>query len=105
MKTNIKYYFEIDCSGRECSRFEPRYSNYGTIIAEGNSLSDMLDTATVDIIDQDGGCLWHGPADEGWMQDLIEEHYYTDVLGYPRRPGENFETYSNRVGMELMHAE
>jgi hypothetical protein len=69
------YYFEIDCGGYECTRFEPRWSNYGTIVASGHSLEECIEEASVDIMDQDGGELWVGPADSAWMQDLIEAEF------------------------------
>ncbi len=72
MEQRPKYYIEIDVSDRECSRFEPRYSNYGTLIAE------CLDNASVDIIDQDGGNLWDGPADEAWMHETITREFMGD---------------------------
>lgn len=70
-----KYSIEIDCNGVE-SDFGYRgdygfYSNYGTIVAQGNTLEELLDDATVDIQDQDGGELCVREADEQWMQDLI----------------------------------
>ena len=71
-----KYSMELDCTDRECSRFEPRWANYGYLCANGNTLEELLDTASIDIMDQDGGELDVVPADSPWMQDLIGEEYW-----------------------------
>lgn len=71
-----KYSLEIDVTDVECERFFPRWANYGTIVCEGDTLDELLRGASVDIMDQDGGELWVGPADEKWMADLIAEEVY-----------------------------
>lgn len=69
-----KFYFELDTGGVECDRYN-RWANYGTIIAEGDTLEELLENASVDIMDQDGGELDVVPADAAWMQDMIvSEH-------------------------------
>lgn len=72
---STKYSIEIDCNGAE-SDYGHRgdigfYSSYGTIVAEGNSLDELLENATVDIQDQWGGELCVVEADKQWMHDLI----------------------------------
>ncbi len=76
MKT--KYSLEIDVSDHECDAYAPQWANYGTIIAEGNTLDELYDDASVDVMDQDGGELSCRPADSGWMQDLIAEEFFND---------------------------
>lgn len=69
------YTFEIDCQGAECSHFEPRWASYDMIITEGNTLEELLDNASVFVIDQDGGELGELSADKDWMIELITEKY------------------------------
>ena len=70
-----KYYFEIDCSDRECDSFG-QWANYGTLVAEGNDLDSLIADASIDVMDQDGGSLDVHRADSAWMQDLIVEKYW-----------------------------
>lgn len=73
-----RYHLEIDCRGEEAHGYEDRYHwvCYGTIVAEGNTLEECLETATVDLIDQDGGtCRDDIEADDDWMQDAIEKAF------------------------------
>lgn len=74
---NPKYYIEVDCGGAEASGFEDRlpWVCYGTIVAEGNSLTECLESASVDMIDQDGGERGQVEADAEWMQDAILEAF------------------------------
>jgi hypothetical protein len=78
-----KYSFEIDTGGVEASGYEDRlpWVSYGTIIAEGNTLEECLENASVDLVDQDGGNPKCSPveADEQWMQDLITEAFNAKV--------------------------
>lgn len=76
MKTKPKFSFEIDVSEYECDRYSPRWANYGTIVCEGNTLDELLESASVDIMDQDGGEISAGPADSKWMQDLISQEHF-----------------------------
>lgn len=72
-----KFSIEIDCGGREASGYEDRlpWVSYGTIVADGNNLAQLLDSATVDLIDQDGGERGFVKADADWMQSLIYQEY------------------------------
>jgi hypothetical protein len=74
MSKSKLFNFEIDVSDAECDRFDC-FASYGTIVAEGNTLEELLENASVDVIDQDGGDLDNGPADAKWMQDLIEAKF------------------------------
>lgn len=78
MSAKKKFYIEIDCCGEEASGYEDRlpWVCYGTIVAEGDNLDELLENASVDLIDQDGGD--HGPVEAGlqWMQDAVEEKFY-----------------------------
>lgn len=67
------YSLEVDCNGREATGYEDRlpWVCYGTIVAEGNTLDELLESATVDLVDQDGGERGIVEADEPWMQDLL----------------------------------
>lgn len=77
MNKTSKYCLEIDCNGAEASGFEDRlpWVCYGTIIAEGNTLEECLESATVDLVDQDGGEAGHVEADAGWMQSAVERAF------------------------------
>lgn len=72
-----KYYLEIDCAGAEVSGYEDRlpWVCYGTIVAEGDSLIECLEQATVDLIDQDGGEHGFVEADKEWMQVAVAEAF------------------------------
>ncbi len=84
-----RYNFEIDLCGREVTTGEFHQSaNYGAIVCEGDSLQELLDTATVDIIDQDGGELAVREADKAWMQILITLTF-NDYLNDHRGPYED----------------
>lgn len=67
-----KFNFEIDVSDRTCDHYS-RWANYGTIVCEGDNFDELLESACVDIMDQDGGELNVVPADSKWMMDLIGE--------------------------------
>lgn len=83
---NPKYYFEIDVSGYECRRFQERcWACYGMLVAEGNTLQELLDSAGVDILDQDGGTLDCGPIEEEWMQELIVEAFNEKTMASAER--------------------
>lgn len=68
-----QYYIEIDCGGAEASGYEDRlpWVCYGTIMSEGSTLEELLDNATVDLIDQDGGERGMIEAYKPWMVELI----------------------------------
>ncbi len=70
-----KYSLEIDAGGEECSQYEPQFASYDLIVAEGNTLEELLDNATVSISDQDGGELGVLEATKPWMHQLITEAY------------------------------
>lgn len=95
-----RYYFEIDVSDRTTDHYAPWWANYGTIIAEGNSLEECLETASVDITDQDGGEIDVVSADENWMQDAIECEFLND----PDRNAEhlrNHKIYTDTLTAEM----
>lgn len=69
-----KYAFEIDVSDHTSDDYGC-WANYGLITAEGNNLDELLESAMVDVIDQDGGELDICVANSSWMQDLIEIAY------------------------------
>jgi hypothetical protein len=95
-----KYYFEIDTGGVEASGYEDRlpWVSYGTIVAEGNTLEECLENASVDLVDQDGGNPRCSPveADEQWMQDLIIEKFYGEH-GLTRNDKETIGDFQARV--------
>ena len=70
-----KYYLEIDASGFEAPCDEGRWLGYGLITAEGNSLAECLESAQVDLIDQDGGEYAIREADSDEMQDAVEKAF------------------------------
>lgn len=72
-----KYYIEIDTEGAEASGYEDRFHwvCYGTIVAEGNTLDELIENATVDLVDQDGGAASEVEADEPWMVEEIKEQF------------------------------
>lgn len=77
-----KFYIEIETDGRECIGFEDRYNwlNYDTIVAEGDTLEECLENATVFTMDQDGG---EGPQIEGdadWVQELVANEFINQLL-------------------------
>jgi hypothetical protein len=73
-----KYSIEIELNS-EATGYEDRagFLSYGTICAEGDTLEELLDDASVDLVDQDGGNPKFSPvpADEAWMQELIEKEF------------------------------
>lgn len=71
------YTLEIDCKGRVVEGYEDvlPWCAYGTIETQGNTLDELMDSATVNLVDQDGGDLRVAPADESWMQDLIADAF------------------------------
>lgn len=69
------YYLEIDASGFEAPCDEGQWLGYGLIVAEGDSLEECLETAYVDLIDQDGGEFALREADSNEMQDAIEYEF------------------------------
>jgi hypothetical protein len=77
-KAKPRFSFEIDVSYVECDRYD-RWANYGLIVCEGNNLDELLDNASVDIMDQDGGELDCVPADSQWMVDEITEKFYEGI--------------------------
>jgi hypothetical protein len=81
MKHLSKYYIEIDCDGIEASGYEDTlpWCSYGTIVAEGDTLEQLFETATVDLVDQDGGECGQVEADKTWMQDLVYEEYLRQI--------------------------
>ena len=103
MSQGHKYYFEIDTGGAEASGYEDRlpWVSYGTIIAEGDTLDECLDNATVDLIDQDGGERGQVDADENWMQDLIVESYY-GRMGDAPKSGETPGDFRSRMDRKHM---
>ncbi len=75
VRTQPKYSFEIDVSDREYETGTGQWANYGTLVTEGNNLDELLDNASVDVMDQDGGELFILPADSSWIQDLIQTEW------------------------------
>lgn len=72
-----KYYIEVDAKGVQATGYEDRlpWVSYGTIVSEGDTLEELLDNATVDLIDQDGEEAAIVGADKQWMLDLVEMEY------------------------------
>lgn len=70
-----KYSFEIDVSGTDYETCTGQWAGYNLIVCEGNTLDELLENASVDASDQDGGEIYCGPADSAWMQDLIIDEY------------------------------
>lgn len=66
-----KYEIEIDLS----PNYDEHYRSYGYLLAEGNTLEELLDDATVSIISQDGEEVDRVEADAKWMQALIVAEY------------------------------
>jgi hypothetical protein len=88
-------YIEIDCNGAEASGYEDRYNfvSYGTIQSEGRTLQELLDNATVDLVDQDGGTANDGvECDEQWMIDAITAEYAKRILHKSRQVSNSEET-------------
>ena len=85
-----KFYLEIDTGGAECSGYEDRlpWVCYGTIVAEGNSLEELLEDASVDLVDQDGGEAGIVEADSEWMQRAVAAAYYEKYCGLVQGPKE-----------------
>lgn len=77
-----RYSIEVDCQGEEASGYEDTHPwvCYGIIVAEGDSLEECLETATVDLVDQNGGERGHVEADDDWMQDAVEKAF---MVKYP----------------------
>lgn len=69
------YHIEIEVNDEAEGYEEYGYRSYGTICAEGDSLQECLEDASVDLIDQDGGECGHVEADSDWMQDAVEKAF------------------------------
>lgn len=91
----MKYSMEIDTGGVEASGYEDRlpWVSYGTIVSEGDTLDELLENASVDLIDQDGGERGQVEADEDWMQLSICEKFY----GTSAQPGETLGDFRARM--------
>ena len=87
--TKYKYSLEIDVQGYECNSTTGAWQGYGTIVTEGNTLEELQDNATVDVIDQNGGEIDVRPADKRWMQDLIETEALNKVLQFMNQEKES----------------
>lgn len=71
-----RYHIEIEVNEEAHGYEEYGFLSYGTIVGEGDSLEDCLKTATIDLIDQDGGTFRDDvEADEDWMQDAVEKAF------------------------------
>lgn len=94
-----KYQFEIEVN-EEASGYEDclPWVSYGTIVAEGDTLEQLLDSASVDLVDQDGGNPSCSPveADEAWMQELITEEFWKQQ-GEERGERETFGDFMARM--------
>lgn len=75
MSQKYRYNFDLTVD-RECDRYEPRWSSYDGLQAYGDTLEELLENASISIIDQDGGELDTCEADEPWMHELIVEAYW-----------------------------
>lgn len=71
----MKYHIEIDTNGAEYDDGYGTFISYGVIVAEGDTLEECLDDASVDLVDQDGGEAGIHKADEDWMQDAVREAF------------------------------
>jgi hypothetical protein len=72
------HHLEIEVN-EECDHYEPRFATYGTIVTQGETLEELINHASIDIIDQDGGELDTVPADQEWMEKLIVDAYYEKI--------------------------
>ena len=97
-----QFRFDIDCTGKECPRYEPRFATYGSIVTQGDTLEELVSNATVDIVDQDGDMLYLGPADEAWMEERIETEFWREH-GVFKRANEDVTAYFTRAAMEMAH--
>ena len=71
----MKYKYDIEIEvDSECDNYD-RFASYDLLCAYGNTLEELLDNASIGIMDQDGGEIDQVPADEDWMQSLVEEKY------------------------------
>lgn len=70
-----KYYVEVDASGIKAPCDEGQWLGYGLIVAEGDTLAECLESAWVDLIDQDGGEFAQREADSAEMQDAVEKEF------------------------------
>lgn len=66
-----KYYFEIPVNDADDNY---AYS-YDTIVAEGDSLQELLQNALVRVVDKYGQTVDIVPADASWMQLLVQQEY------------------------------
>ena len=98
-----RYYIEIDTGGEEASGYEDRlpWVCYGTIVAEGDSLTECLEDATVDLVDQDGGERGHVEADADWMQDAVEKAF---MAKYPPPGMGHLETEQRGRDAEMVNS-
>ena len=91
-----KYSVEIDTNGAEASGFEDRlpWVCYGTIQGEGDSLDEVIQSATVDLIDQDGGERGVVEADENWMVEAMIAEFrrkYPEAPEVSRNPDRQYD--------------
>ncbi len=71
MKKTFNLEVQVD---QECDNYG-YWANYDLLVASGNDLDELMDDASISIMDQDGGEVDVVPADESWMQDLIEDAF------------------------------
>lgn len=70
------YHIEVEINDEANGYEEYGYLSYGTIVGEGDSIAECLMSATVDLIDQDGGTFRDDvEADQDWMQDAVEKAF------------------------------
>jgi len=92
-----KFEFSIDCPDMECDI--GRNCSYGLIYTDGDTLEELMGSATISIIDQDGGEKIVR-ADAAWMQEAIEAVFWKH-LGILRNDGESQTAYFNRAALEV----
>lgn len=91
-----KYEIEIDCSGREVP---DTCLTYGALYSEGDTLEQLINNASISIVDQDGG-EQIVEADADWMQEAVEAKFWK-LQGILRNDGEGLNSYFLRAALEV----
>lgn len=67
-----KYSFELSVlEGIECDSFLPRWTSYNQVVCEGNEPNELFESATVDVLDQDGGEVTVTPVSE--LSEVLQD--------------------------------
>lgn len=79
----MKYYFEIEVNHIDYKDYDFMWEGYDMLMAQGNTLEELLDGATVFLVDQDGGVtrelsIWD-TSDDYLFANLIADKFHETI--------------------------